>query len=81
MQRCAAAATCQRRQAGQAAELIDDEFLALLQAIPPTSYAQHYKPCMQSALAAADAGDTVGVLAQLAQVCGEAPAAGHHVFC
>lgn len=63
-------------QAARAAELSSEGLLSLLQAVPPTSYAQQYEPCMQAALAAADAGDTAGALAQLAQVCGEPPAVG-----
>lgn len=64
------------RKAAQAAELGSEELAALLHAVPQTSFAVHYEPSMQAALAAADAGDTAGALDLLGRVCGEAPAAG-----
>ncbi len=63
-------------QAARAAELSGAELAALLRTLPQTSYVQHYEPSMQAALAAADADDTAGALAELSRVCGEAPTAG-----
>lgn len=63
-------------EAARAAQLGSEELVVLLHTVPQTSFAVHYEPSMQAALAAADAGDTAGALDLLGRVCGEAPAAG-----
>lgn len=62
--------------AQRAGELSSEELLGLLRALPLTSWAEHYEPAMQAALAAADAGDDAELRRQLGRVSGEAPEAG-----
>ena len=66
--------------AGEAAQRVGElsscALLALLRTLPLTSWAEHYEPAMQAALAAADAGDAAELRRQLGRVCGEVPQAG-----